>query len=346
MTIRCSIRSLAGLVLQAALLATVVGKAAADPLTLTPTGIADGFTLTTFATVDPQNAGTFNLGPFGVAVASNGNVIVGNNPGANDDFNSQGTRLVFADVDGQTLASALNAITPGGVLHQAYATAGGQAYGAVDRQLVEFNSDGTVNHVLTGVTTLMTLGMWGNPGNGHILAFSDGGLIDINPLASGGAGSFRVVNSQVTGSALTISADGTTVYAVTGSGINSIDIATGAEGFVASLSNHPLGIGAILSSNDLNGDLVVNGAAGEVDLVDPSTGTITVIATGGSRGGYVSPDPSNGTLFVDQSVVIDRLGCAGCSIGPTVPEPSTWGLLACALAVGLGLLPRGRKAVH
>lgn len=336
----CSIRSLGGFMLQAALLVMVGRHATADPLTLTAAGVADGFSLTTFATVDPQNAGTYNLGPFGVAVASNGNVIVGNNPGANTDFYSQGTRLVFSDIDGQTLASALNAVTPGGVLHQAYASAGGEAYGAVNRQLVEFNSDGTVNHVLTGVTTLMTLGMWGNPANGHIIAASDAGLIDIDPLANGGAGSFRVINSQATGDSLTVSPDGTTAYLGL-SGIVAVNIATGAETYIATVNNAPVGIGVISSSNDLNGDLVVNGAGGEVDLVDPTTGNVTVIATGGSRGNYISPDPTNGSLFLDQSVQIDRLSW---SAGAAVPEPSTLGLFACALAMGLGLLIRARKA--
>jgi hypothetical protein len=77
----------------------------------------------------------------------------------------------------------------------AYATAGGKAYGGLSGQFVQFNPDGTVNHVLTGVTTGTDLGMWGNPVTGHIEASSGSGLIDINPLANGGLGSFRVINA-------------------------------------------------------------------------------------------------------------------------------------------------------
>lgn len=334
-----SIALFGGLVLQGILAVALPALATADPLplTLTSAGIADGFTLSTFVTLDPGNG--YDLGPFGVAVASNGNVIVGNNPGANTDFFSQGTRYAFADVDGQTIASALNAVTPGGVLHQAYASAGGEAYGAVNRQLVEFNPDGTVNHVLTGVTTLMDLGMWGDPVNGHIIASTDAGLIDIDPLANGGAGSFRVINSQAGGSSLTVSPDGLTAY-IGGGSIIAVNIATGLETYVAAVP-YGLGIGTIYSSNHLNGDVVVDTYVNGLDLVDPTTGTVTLIATGGTFGAYVAEDPTNGSLFLDQSDGVDRLNW---TTGATVPEPSTLGLLGCAFAMGLGLLARIGRA--
>src|SRR5205814_9048681 len=61
-------------------------------LALTPAGVADDFTLTTFATMDAGNTGCCG-GPFGVAVTGT-NVIVSN--GFNNSIS------VFADVDGQT----------------------------------------------------------------------------------------------------------------------------------------------------------------------------------------------------------------------------------------------------
>lgn len=51
--------------------------------TLTADGIADGFTLTTFATTNPGNTGCCS-GPFGVAVASTAHIIV--NTGAGLDM--------------------------------------------------------------------------------------------------------------------------------------------------------------------------------------------------------------------------------------------------------------------
>jgi hypothetical protein len=66
-----------GALLPIALIATVPAQAA---LTLTAAGIADGFTLSTFATTNPGNTGCC-VGPFGVAVATNGNIIVSTGAG-------------------------------------------------------------------------------------------------------------------------------------------------------------------------------------------------------------------------------------------------------------------------
>ena len=94
----------------------ICSSANAD-LTVTAAGQGLGFDLTTFATLNPGITGG---GSFGVAVASNGNVIVSNLPNA--------TRYSFADVDGQTVASALSS-RPSNSSTAAYASAGGQAYG-------------------------------------------------------------------------------------------------------------------------------------------------------------------------------------------------------------------------
>src|SRR5262249_30708979 len=135
----------------------------------------------------------------------------------------------FLDVDGQTPATALNSLpSSSGAVQNA--SAGGQAYGpefvSGRAQFVQFNPDGTINHALTAVTPVSgpaaqpLNGMWGNPVNGHILASSfllnSGiGLIDIDPLANGGNGSFRVVNTNLELiDGVTGSPDGTIVYSV------------------------------------------------------------------------------------------------------------------------------------
>lgn len=310
------------------------GLASAGTLTLTPTGVADGFTLSTFATLNPGNTG---FGPFGVAVASNGNIIVSN------DVDNQ--RYVFNDVDGQTIASAITHVTSGSGT-TAYATAGGQAYGTDGSgRFVQFNANGTVNHVLTGVTASPDLGMWGNPVNGHILASSSAGLIDIDPLANGGLGSFRVVNAGGNGDGVSVSPDGTIVYSEQGS-INGYNIATGALVFSSGgIFNSPDGTGTISSSNALNGDIIVNNNNGEVDLLNPTTKTFVAIATNGTRGDYVSPDTNNGTLFLDYSEAVFRLSCgANCAIGSApppsgTPEPASLSLFGAGLA-GLALFFR------
>jgi len=287
---------------------------AAGTLTLTPAGIFDGFTLTTFATLNPRAQDTFNLGPFGVAVASNGNVIVSNSPNS--------TRYAFLDVDGQTPTTALNSL-PSSSTDTGYASAGGQAYGGHFNfqtnfgEFLQFNPDGTINHVLTGVSppAFPALGMWGNPVNGHILATSTleatsartRGLIDIDPLANGGNGSFRVVNANVGEvDGVSVSPDGKIVYTANESfdSIIGYNIATGLQVFdsgslVSLLLGNVDGTGVISSNNSLNGNIVVNFTEGGVALLDPSTLSLTVIANGGSFGDYVSPDPSNGSVFLD-----------------------------------------------
>ena len=65
-------------------------------LALTAAGITDGFSLSTFATIDPGNTG---FGPFGLAVNNNNQVIVSDTVSGKD--------YIFSDVDGQTPGSAL-----------------------------------------------------------------------------------------------------------------------------------------------------------------------------------------------------------------------------------------------
>ena len=72
--------------------------------------------------------------------------------------------------------------------------------------------------------------MWGNPITGHIEASSGAGLIDIDPLANGGLGSFRVINASGDGDGVSVSPDGKTVYSEQGN-IQGYDIATGTQVF-------------------------------------------------------------------------------------------------------------------
>src|SRR5690242_918784 len=190
--------SLAGTLIVTALFGAVAARA---DLALTPAGIADGFVLTKFATGLPS----FNTeGPFGITLASNGNVIA-------FDFASS-TNYIFKDVDGQTPATALLS-TPANGVAEGYATASGKPYGGDGFHYVQFNDDGTINHILTGVTAGPDLGMWTNPVNQHLISASTVGLIDIDPLANGGAGSFRIIHAGIFPDGVSVSPDGNTIYA-------------------------------------------------------------------------------------------------------------------------------------
>jgi hypothetical protein len=166
-------------------------------LALTPAGIADGFTLTTFATVLPGNTGCC-AGPFGVAVNGQGNVVVGL---------GSGPLYVFGDTDGQTPASALFTQTTSSFVG-AYAASGGVVYGATDGgPYFSLNSNGTVANANAFPGLNSFLGMWTNPVNGHIISNSTSGLVDIDPVAN----TFRVITG-ITGDGVSVSPDGKTAY--------------------------------------------------------------------------------------------------------------------------------------
>ena len=225
-------------------------------MALTPDGIADGFTLTTFATTNPGNTGCC-AGPFEVAVNSAGNVLV--NTGS-------GTLYVFRDVDGQTPGSALFTQSSNNYVG-AFTASGGVVYGSTFGGNYEsFNPDGTVanSNVFPLLANKSYLGMWTNPVNGHIISNSALGLIDINPAA----GNYTVITSS-TGDGVSVSPDGKTAYSEQGS-INGYDIATGTEVYSSgSQFPSPDGTG-VITGGKFNGDIIVNDNSGSIYLLNPA----------------------------------------------------------------------------
>lgn len=318
----------AGMIAAAALLAVPANAT----LVLTGAGTADGFSLSTFATTNPGNTGCCN-GPFGVAVDGAGNVQVGL---------GSGSHYVFANTDGQTIASALYT-TSVNTYVGAFASSGGAVYGSTDGgSFYKFNNDGTVadSDAFPGLSS--ALGMWTNPVNGHIIAESGVGLVDIDPVAK----NWRVINNSIFGDGVSVSPDGTVAYVAFSSCIQAVTIATGAMGTCYNTSGDADGTG-IISGGAFDGYIVANTNDGNIDLIDPMSNTYVTIASGGTRGDYTSPDPTNGSLFLTYGDMVARLSCPNCSfVGPppppAVPEPDTLSIFAAVLA-GAAFVGRRRR---
>src|SRR5260370_6265041 len=320
-----------------ALFAAPPSKAA---LILNQTGINEGLTLTTF--LSGYNA---QYGPLAQGVLPNGEIITGS---------LLGTKIyVFNDFNGQPLDNAVSATSDSCTSRHCNfdrATAGGRVYGAqaAGGIYLHFASDGSSTPVpnLQAAGLRSNFGMWGNPVNGHLISSSGQGLVDIDPVA----GTFPVINAGVSADGVTVSPDGTLAFVEVGGGIQEYSIVTGAllRSFVTGHS--PDGTG-VISGGSFSGDIIVNNNDGTVGLLDPSKpngdpNLFVIIATGGTRGDFVSPDLNNGTLFLLQNEQVARLSCGpGCSIGGpppdgTTPEPSTLFSMGAGLCVLLLSLRR------
>ena len=154
---------------------------------------------------------------------------------------------------------------------------------------------------------------------------------------------------------ITVSPDGKTVYGAdfATNHVLGWDILSGNPVFDSGLipvsSGDIDGLAVVSGTCSIAGDIVVNNNDGTVGLIDPTgNNPYSVIANGGSRGDFVSPDKSNGSLLVSQSDRLMRLTPpTGCSIGSTIPEPDDLALFALgftALAVIHRRRERGRMS--
>jgi hypothetical protein len=319
------------LVILAAVAAPLLVTAPAGAvLTLTLSGISDGFSLSTFYSHPGAN---YDL--LGSGVLANGNLAVGG-------F-AAGALYEFADVDGQTLGSANPVASLPNIID--VASSGGKVY-AASRSSGFFNVSNNLTLTPIVLNPLGPIGAQGiavNPVNGHVISASTSGIIDIDPVT----GNWRtiVANPPSIADGVSVSPDGQTVYvAIFGqTEILGYDIATGNVVFTQTgLNGGPDGT-AVISGGIFAGDIISNNNDGSVILIDPSTHVVTTIATGGSRGDFASPDESNGSLLLFDADAVYRLSCGtNCAIGsgpPPLPEPMTLSLFGVGL-MGIGFLRR------
>ncbi len=330
--LRCPYRL--GLILGVLSLLAPGGLARAGMI-LTPAGIADNLTLTTFAS-GFSNRGD-GLGPIGIGYPSNGGVLV-SVEGAN-------ASLVYAfpsHADNQSAASVTPVTYNSGNSVGGIAQIGSTLYMAQSNlnQIIQINNDGTFNHVLTSLNNPVAFAA--NPVPGHLfVSLFQGGIWDLNTL-TGTATEFSTHNVD----GLTYDPSTNRLYAADNfaSKIIGFDVGTGTQvfdsGFIAGDPD-----GTAVGFGSLAGNLFVNTNGGTVVEINLATSAQTVIASGGSRGDLISVDPSNNSLLLTQSDSVLRLTAPlGSGFGPSAtPEPSSLTLAGMGLLCGLGFWRRSGK---
>ena len=301
---------------------SVSNRAHAD-LTLTPAGVAAGFTLSTFADSFPF---VNNIGPLGITF-SGGQVIVSDYPG--------NVRVFPTDTDGQHATSVAIAQNYGFSNAVGLTTVGSKTYMTQQSaaSIVQINANGTFNQNIVGYAN--ATGIISNPNNGHLFVSNGSNIIDVDPIAKT---SVLFNGAPADG----LATDGTTLYAAVS--INSIvgyNILTKAQtftsGFVNTADGSALGFGA------LSGNIFANTNDGRLVEINLLTSVQTILATGGTRGDFVTVDP-NGSLLVTQTDRIVRLTARAGGGFSSTPEPGTVGLFVSVGLSSLGVLARRRRA--
>jgi len=299
-----------------------IGQARAD-FAITQAGLDQGLSVTTFASGFPsRESGSGPAGPLGVGFIPGGGVLV-------SDFFGD-IRRFATDADGQSAAGAPIVQSFGFSNSHDIAQVGGGIYltRPAIGDLAQLNNDGTLNQVVvSGLPS--AVGVVANPTNGHLFVATSGTIYDVDPTA-------RTKTSFIDRNAdgLSISGDGRTLYGAVGGHILGFDTTTKLQvfdsGSIGGVDGTAIGTGLFA------GYAFANTNFGQLYEVNLTTKALTLIGTGGSRGDFVTVDPTDDTLLITQSDRILRIHGASFAI----PEPSSVVLLALG---AVGLAASGRR---
>jgi hypothetical protein len=287
------------------------GSAGKGRLALTPAGQAAGFSLSTFATGFPATSGNGGTGshiagPTGIAFPTSGGVLVGDAQGNVRLFPNDGDGQyapTYPPVAGATygLDNALGMAQVGTHIYMTQLNNG---------QVVEINPNGTLSQVIvTGVP--LAAGIVANPTNGHLFVSTIGNnqIFEVDPIAK-----TKTLFANASFDGMAISPDGSILYGArvytdpaSQGHVWGYNTSTKAlvfdSGFLGTVGID----GIALGTGPLAGNLFVNTNDGTVIEVNLTTLAQTTIATNGTRGDFVTVDPTNNTLLLTQSDAIVRM---------------------------------------
>ena len=273
-------------------------------LTLTPAAVTAGYKLTSFASHffygTPYWAG-LGVGPLGIEFSGTRVVIT------DDD----GDVRSFPDVDGQDASQTAvgqNYDYEGAV---GLAHLGGKFYmtNKTQQSVVQINADGTLNQVVvTGIAG--ATGIVGNPATGHLFVTTSGTpcIYDVDPDKKT---STLWLSGLPAPDGMALSSDNKILYVAMENASGDIvgyDTTTKEVKWDYNQRNPGTPIanpdGIVLGSGSLAGKLVVNTNLGKVYQIDTLTGAAVLLASGGSRGDFVSADPGGSELLTQTDSVL------------------------------------------
>jgi hypothetical protein len=322
-----------------ALLALLPEPARAQ-LAVTPYGLSNGFSLSTFATGFPTNPnpfGPFPIGPLGISIRPNGSVLVSTLNGELRSFPFD--TPIPGPVQSAATLSPIASLGSGNACGMTYMATGLYLAQQTAGQVVRISESGAVLAAIAPVphaTAICGFPQFASaPGTlgyvGHMFVSSAGGpaatdvITEVDPSLPYGSAASVFLTASADG--LCFTSSGAYLLAASGPGLRMWNMATKALAFEATVPGSDgiaIGTGALLGKVYLN---CTNGTVVEVvydqspgvgpELDPPAGGSINTICTNGTRGDFIASDRlvASGTLYpsllLTQSDEIVRLDPPG-----------------------------------